>query len=127
MVLRLFLNIDFLVSGIAIMSRSLTRLIQEFTISNPYPDLSVKSLQFHTLDQAVEDLAYFAQNVKLAMPGGDSVSPNTTAWVLTGGSYAGSFVFHCPISTSDVGSRCADSMDNGQVTNRNFSSLCKTY
>lgn len=57
--------------------------------SNPYPDLSVKSLQVHTLAQATEDLVYFAQNVKLAMPGGDSVTPDKAPWVLVGGSYAG--------------------------------------
>lgn len=57
--------------------------------SNPYDDLSVKSLQVHTIQQAVEDLDYFANNVKLAMPGGDNVPPGKAPWVLVGGSYAG--------------------------------------
>ncbi|KAI0787192.1 peptidase S28 [Irpex lacteus] len=58
--------------------------------SNPYPDLSVKSLRFHTIQQAIDDLDYFANNVKLAMPGGDNVKPNVNnPWILLGGSYSG--------------------------------------
>lgn len=57
--------------------------------SNPYNDLSVASLKVHTIQQAIEDLVYFAQNVKLAMPGGDSVTPDKAPWILVGGSYAG--------------------------------------
>jgi hypothetical protein len=57
--------------------------------SNPYNDLSVKSLQVHTIQQAIDDLVYFAKNVKLAMPGGDNVTPDKAPWILIGGSYAG--------------------------------------
>ena len=57
--------------------------------SNPYDDLSVQSLQVHTIQQAIEDLVYFAKNVKLAMPGGDNVTPDVAPWILIGGSYAG--------------------------------------
>ncbi|THH02165.1 hypothetical protein EW026_g651 [Hermanssonia centrifuga] len=60
-----------------------------YGLSNPYPDLSVKSLKFHTIQQAVDDLEYFSKNVKLPMPGGDKVSITTTPWVLVGGSYSG--------------------------------------
>lgn len=60
-----------------------------FGDSNPFGDLSVKSLKLHTLQQAVDDLDYFANNVKLAMPGGDNVKPSTTPWILVGGSYSG--------------------------------------
>ena len=41
------------------------------------------------IQQAVDDLAFFAQNVKLPMPGGDKVSIDTTPWLLVGGSYSG--------------------------------------
>ncbi|KAF8969331.1 serine carboxypeptidase S28-domain-containing protein [Flammula alnicola] len=44
-----------------------------YGLSNPYPDLSVKSLK----------------NVNLPMPGGDSVTPDKAPWVLIGGSYSG--------------------------------------
>ena len=58
--------------------------------STPFGDLSVSSLRFHTIQQAIDDLEYFANNVKLPMPGGDAVKPGTQApWVLVGGSYSG--------------------------------------
>ncbi|KAI0040522.1 peptidase S28 [Auriscalpium vulgare] len=57
--------------------------------SNPLPDLSVESLRLHTIQQAIDDLEYFAKNVKLPFPGGDQVGPDKAPWVLIGGSYAG--------------------------------------
>ncbi|KZO98573.1 hypothetical protein CALVIDRAFT_478445 [Calocera viscosa TUFC12733] len=57
--------------------------------SNPYPDLSVKSYQVHTIDQAISDLVYFSQTVKLSMPGGNSIGSDSTPWILVGGSYSG--------------------------------------
>jgi hypothetical protein len=57
--------------------------------SNPYPDLSVESLQVHTVQQAIDDLEYFANNVVLPMPGGDNVAPHQAPWIYAGGSYAG--------------------------------------
>lgn len=63
-----------------------------FGESNPYPDLSVKSLQVHTIEQAIEDLEYFARNVHLPMPGGDNVAPGKAPWILVGGSYPGALV-----------------------------------
>ena len=60
-----------------------------YGLSNPYPDLTVKSLKVHTIQQAIDDLEYFAKNVNLPMPGGDSVTPDKAPWVLVGGSYSG--------------------------------------
>jgi len=60
-----------------------------YGFSNPYPNLTVASLKYHTIQQAIDDLDYFARNVKLAMPGGDHVTPDEAPWVLVGGSYAG--------------------------------------
>ena len=60
-----------------------------FGYSNPYDDLSVESLRYLTIQQAIDDLEYFAYNVNLAMPGGDNVTPDTTDWVMVGGSYSG--------------------------------------
>ncbi|GJE96313.1 serine carboxypeptidase S28-domain-containing protein [Phanerochaete sordida] len=58
--------------------------------STPFGNLEVSSLRFHTIQQAIDDLEYFANNVVLPMPGGDAVKPNTQApWVLVGGSYSG--------------------------------------
>jgi len=39
-----------------------------FGLSNPYPDLTEKSLAVHTLENAIDDLVYFANNVKLPFP-----------------------------------------------------------
>ncbi|TFK21622.1 hypothetical protein FA15DRAFT_672436 [Coprinopsis marcescibilis] len=62
-----------------------------YGLSNPYPSLTVSNLKYHTIEQAVDDLVYFAQNVELAMPGGNTaaIRPNQTAWILIGGSYSG--------------------------------------
>ncbi len=63
-----------------------------FGKSNPYPDLSVKSLRVHTIQQSIDDLEYFAKNVKLPMPGGDKVTPDKAPWIMIGGSYPGALV-----------------------------------
>ena len=39
-----------------------------FGLSNPYDDLTVKSLQFLTLEQSIDDLEYFVKNVKVPVP-----------------------------------------------------------
>lgn len=49
----------------------------------------MKSLQVLTIQQAIDDLEFFAQNVQLPFPGGDKVSIDKTPWVLVGGSYSG--------------------------------------
>ncbi|KAF8995657.1 serine carboxypeptidase S28-domain-containing protein [Cyathus striatus] len=60
-----------------------------YGLSNPHPDLSVASLQVHTIQQAIDDLEYFANNVVLPMPDGDKVTPDKAPWILIGGSYSG--------------------------------------
>ncbi|KII94856.1 hypothetical protein PLICRDRAFT_97795 [Plicaturopsis crispa FD-325 SS-3] len=70
--------------------------------SNPYNDLSVKSLKYHTIAQAVSDLEYFAKNVTLPMPGGNKVTPDKAPWVLIGGSYAGALTAWTMTNTTDV-------------------------
>ena len=60
-----------------------------FGYSNPYDNLTSQSLELLAIQQAIDDLVYFAQNVNLLMPGGDNVKPDTTPWVLLGGSYSG--------------------------------------
>ncbi|KAI0262958.1 serine carboxypeptidase S28-domain-containing protein [Gloeopeniophorella convolvens] len=57
--------------------------------STPFGNLSVESLKYHTIEQAIEDLVFFANNVVLPFPGGDKVSPAYAPWVLLGGSYSG--------------------------------------
>ena len=60
-----------------------------YGLSNPFDDLSDEHLRFHTIQQAIDDFEYFAKNVKLPQPDGDSVAPGQAPWVLIGGSYAG--------------------------------------
>ncbi|PAV21369.1 peptidase S28 [Pyrrhoderma noxium] len=60
-----------------------------YGLSNPFNNLSTASLEFHTIQQAIDDLAYFANNVKLPQPDGGDVTPDKAPWVLVGGSYSG--------------------------------------
>lgn len=60
-----------------------------YGLSNPFSDLSDNSLRFHTIQQAIDDLEYFAKTATLPMPGGGAVKPNQVPWVLVGGSYSG--------------------------------------
>ena len=87
-----------------------------FGFSNPYPDLSDKSLAVHTLENAIDDLVYFANNVKLPFPNDlqdpSQVGPDKVPWILVGGSYPGALtswtmvarpgVFHAGWSSSGV-------------------------
>jgi len=70
--------------------------------SNPYNNLSVASLRYHTIQQAIDDLEYFAYNVKLPMPGGDHVTPAEAPWILIGGSYAGALTSFTKVNKPDV-------------------------
>ncbi|POS75178.1 serine carboxypeptidase [Diaporthe helianthi] len=60
--------------------------------SFPVSDLSIESLRFLTTDQALADMAYFAQNVKF--PGLEDVDLTSASapYIAYGGSYAGGFV-----------------------------------
>ena len=60
-----------------------------YGLSNPYPDLSVKSFEVHTVDQAIDDFDYFARHVTLPFPGGDQIGPDKAPWIFAGGSYSG--------------------------------------
>ncbi|KAA1473364.1 peptidase S28 [Dentipellis sp. KUC8613] len=71
-----------------------------FGLSNPYPDLSVKSLKYHTIQQAIDDLDYFANNVKL--PFSANVTPAETPWVLVGGSYSGALTAWTKVNKPDT-------------------------
>lgn len=87
-----------------------------YGLSNPFNNLSETSLRFHTIQQAIDDLEYFAKNVDLPMPDGDDLAPGKAPWVLIGGSYSGER--HDRLAKSHfliVVSRCPDRLDNDQV------------
>ncbi|TDL23893.1 hypothetical protein BD410DRAFT_720031 [Rickenella mellea] len=60
-----------------------------FGLSYPKDDLTVESLSVLNIQQAIDDVEYFAKSVKLPMPGGDQVTPDTSPWIMIGGSYSG--------------------------------------
>ncbi|KAF8743831.1 hypothetical protein AX14_000237 [Amanita brunnescens Koide BX004] len=73
-----------------------------YGLSNPKPDLTVASLQYHTIQQAIDDLVYFVYNVNLPMPGGESLSPSYAPWILVGGSYAGALTSWTMVNKPNV-------------------------
>ncbi|KIM46447.1 hypothetical protein M413DRAFT_314906 [Hebeloma cylindrosporum] len=80
------------INGLIAQQQNGTTIVLEhrfYGLSNPLPDLSVASLRVHTIQQAINDLEYFAKNVNLPMPGGDSITPDKAPWILIGGSYSG--------------------------------------
>ncbi|KAL9577676.1 MAG: hypothetical protein Q9203_007371 [Teloschistes exilis] len=60
--------------------------------SFPTPDLSTSNLRFLTTEQALADMAYFAQNVIFEGLEDKYLTAPTTAYFGYGGSYAGAFV-----------------------------------
>jgi hypothetical protein len=60
-----------------------------FGQSNPYDNLTSQSLALLNIQQAIDDLVYFATTADLPMSGGDAVKPGQAPWVLIGGSYSG--------------------------------------
>ncbi|KAI0159956.1 peptidase S28 [Hypoxylon sp. FL1284] len=70
--------------------------------SIPVEDFSTENLRFLTTDQALADTAYFAQNVKFAGMEDVDLSPEKTAWIAYGGSYAGAFVAFLRVLYPDV-------------------------
>ncbi|KAA1473365.1 hypothetical protein DENSPDRAFT_839826 [Dentipellis sp. KUC8613] len=73
-----------------------------FGYSNPYPDLSVASLKYLTIQQSIDDMVNFAKHVRLDMPGGDQMSPDKAPWVLVGGSYSGALTSFAKVNKPDI-------------------------
>ena len=57
--------------------------------SSPYPDLTVPHLKYLTVDQALRDIIYFAENWVPPFDLSGKSHPRRAPWVLTGGSYPG--------------------------------------
>jgi hypothetical protein len=59
-----------------------------FTVNN---ETTAEQWQFHTVDQALEDVVYFANNFNFTSPDSSiyQPSPSTTPWIVVGGSYPG--------------------------------------
>ncbi|KAE8443392.1 hypothetical protein EG329_001951 [Mollisiaceae sp. DMI_Dod_QoI] len=57
--------------------------------SSPYTELTPANLTYHTVKQAVQDMTYFAKNVKLPFDTTGGSNADKAPWVLVGGSYSG--------------------------------------
>ncbi|KAG9312786.1 serine carboxypeptidase S28-domain-containing protein [Chiua virens] len=107
-----------------------------FGKSNPYDNLTSQSLELLTVQQAIDDLVYFAQNADLPMPCGDNVKPNTTPWVLIGGSYSGALtswtmvnkpgIFHAGYASSAVVEAIIDFYDYFTPIRENMPQNCSS-
>jgi hypothetical protein len=60
--------------------------------SNPVPDFSPENMKYLILDNAMQDLVYFAKNVKLPFDPDRKSTPSKAPWVLSAGSYPGALV-----------------------------------
>lgn len=57
--------------------------------STPFTDLTTANLTYLTLENSIQDLTYFAKNVKLPFDRNSSSNAQNAPWVLMGGSYSG--------------------------------------
>ncbi|KAK7960937.1 hypothetical protein PG988_012151 [Apiospora saccharicola] len=57
--------------------------------SSPFKELTVKNLQYLTLDNSLKDLTYFAKNFDPPFDNSGKSHPAKAPWVYTGGSYSG--------------------------------------
>ncbi|KAJ6630993.1 serine carboxypeptidase S28-domain-containing protein [Mycena sp. CBHHK59/15] len=58
--------------------------------SIPFANYSTANMKYFTIENAVADFAYFAQNVELPFAAGaKTMAPPTTPWIVAGGSYPG--------------------------------------
>ncbi|KAI9654592.1 MAG: Vacuolar protease A [Alyxoria varia] len=63
-----------------------------FGTSIPTSDLSTENMRFCTTEQALEDVVYFAKNIKLPGHEHEVLTASFTPWITYGGSYSGGFV-----------------------------------
>ncbi|KAJ3970306.1 serine carboxypeptidase S28-domain-containing protein [Lentinula raphanica] len=84
---RYLTNVTF--NGLLSQAQNGTTVVLEhrfFGLSNPLPSLSGENLRYLTLQQSIDDIEYFVNNVHLPMPGGDHLD---APWIMVGGSYSG--------------------------------------
>lgn len=66
--------------------------------SSPYTNLTAETLKYLTVDQAVKDMTYFAENVVLPFDRSGKSNAPKAPWVLVGGSYSGALAAWTEIS-----------------------------
>ncbi|KAJ7671591.1 serine carboxypeptidase S28-domain-containing protein [Mycena polygramma] len=71
--------------------------------SIPFANYSTANMRYFTLENSVQDFAYFAQNVKLPFTNGTkALPPPETAWIVTGGSYPGALAAYVKQTFPDI-------------------------
>ncbi|KAG1743020.1 peptidase S28 [Suillus lakei] len=73
-----------------------------FGYSNPYDNLTSQSLALLTIQQAIDDLVFFATTADLPMPGGDDVKPGQAPWIMIGGSYSGALTSYTMVNKPGI-------------------------
>ncbi|KAH9936834.1 peptidase S28 [Epithele typhae] len=73
-----------------------------FGKSQPTGDLSTDSLRLHTIQQAIDDIDYFARTVVLPQPENATLGPDKTAWIMVGGSYPGALTSYVMQNKPDL-------------------------
>ncbi|KAF7186779.1 putative extracellular serine carboxypeptidase [Pseudocercospora fuligena] len=83
---------DTLVTNLAKRLGAVTILLEHryWGRSSPFEIGTISNLQYLTIEQALEDIVYFAKNVKLPILSRiKALDPMTRPWILVGGGYAG--------------------------------------
>ena len=57
--------------------------------SSPYDELTTENLQYLTLENAIKDTTYFANNVQFPFDINGTSHPSKAPWIFSGGSYSG--------------------------------------
>ena len=83
-------------SSQTLQAKAHTREFRYYGESRPFPvnnETTKEQWQFHTVEQALEDVIYFAQRFSFPHPDSHTASyrphPSSTPWVFIGGSYSG--------------------------------------
>jgi len=70
--------------------------------SSPHDTLTVENLQLLTIEQAIEDITYFAKTVDFAFDTDHSSNADNAPWVFSGGSYSGALAAYTASVHPDV-------------------------
>ncbi|KAJ7678494.1 serine carboxypeptidase S28-domain-containing protein [Mycena rosella] len=72
--------------------------------SIPFADYSTANMKYFTIENSVQDFAYFAQNVVLPFSNGTNttMAPPNVPWIVTGGSYPGALAAYVKQTFPDL-------------------------
>ncbi|KAJ7454756.1 peptidase S28 [Mycena latifolia] len=71
--------------------------------SIPFANYSTANMRYFTIENSVQDFAYFAKNVKLPFTNGTkTMAPPQVPWIVTGGSYPGALAAYVKTTFPDL-------------------------